>query len=88
MVQKGKNPKKRGWDQGKSNGKVALKTSKVDAPVKPRSKPNPKEPKPPKEGECYHCKKIGHWKRNCPLYVEELKKNKGSVPSTSGIFVI
>ncbi|KAA0063133.1 Retrovirus-related Pol polyprotein from transposon TNT 1-94 [Cucumis melo var. makuwa] len=32
MVQKGKNPKKRRLDQGKGNGKVVVKTSKVDAP--------------------------------------------------------
>ncbi|TYK31701.1 TELO2-interacting protein 1-like protein [Cucumis melo var. makuwa] len=47
------------------------------------SRPKLKEPKPPEEGECYHCKKIVHWKRNCPLYLEQLKKNKGDVPTTS-----
>ena len=35
----------------------------------------------------FHCNKPGHWKRNCPVYLEELKK--GSVtPSTSVIYVI
>ena len=67
MVQKGKNPKKRGRDQGKGNDKVAVKTSKVDVFAVPRSRPKLKEPKTLKEGECYHCKKIVHWKRNCPL---------------------
>jgi hypothetical protein len=34
--------------------------------------------------ECFHCKKIGHWKRNCKLYLAFLK-NKGSKgTSTSG----
>ncbi|KAA0032827.1 putative retrotransposon protein [Cucumis melo var. makuwa] len=60
MVQKGKNLKKRGHDQGKGNVKVAIKTSKVDAFVVPRLRPKPKEPKPPKEEECYHCKEIRH----------------------------
>ncbi|WP_248786455.1 hypothetical protein, partial [Escherichia coli] len=41
-----------------------------------------------KEGECFHCKQLGHWKRNCKLYLEELAKEKGSKTSTSGIFVI
>ncbi|TYJ96313.1 pol protein [Cucumis melo var. makuwa] len=76
------------WDQGKSNGKVVVKTSKVDAFPASRPRSKTKEPKPPKEGDCYYCKKIRHWKRNCPLYLKELKKNKGSVPSISGIFVI
>ncbi|TYK07553.1 putative retrotransposon protein [Cucumis melo var. makuwa] len=84
MVQKGKNPKKRERDQGKGKEKVVVKASKVDALAVPRPRPKPKEPKPPKEGECYFCKKIEHWKRKCPLYLEELKKNKGSIPSTSG----
>ena len=42
----------------------------------------------PKEGNCFHCNKPGHWRRNCPVYVEETRKNKGSMTSTSGIFVI
>ncbi|CAN1128620.1 hypothetical protein LINPERPRIM_LOCUS22425, partial [Linum perenne] len=36
------------------------------------------------EDECFHCKKIGHWKRNCPVYLKDLAKAKGSIPSTSG----
>ncbi|KAI5403344.1 hypothetical protein KIW84_050779 [Lathyrus oleraceus] len=39
-----------------------------------------------KEGTCFHCGKIGRWKRNCPKYLED-KKN-GVKTSTSGIFVI
>ena len=39
-----------------------------------------------KEGTCFHCGKIGDWKRNCPKYLED-KKN-GVETSTSGIFVI
>ncbi|KAI5407316.1 hypothetical protein KIW84_053537 [Lathyrus oleraceus] len=39
-----------------------------------------------KEGTCFHCGKTGHWKRNCPKYLED-KKN-GVETSTSGIFVI
>ena len=30
---------------------------------------------------CFHCNEAGHWKRNCPLYLEEIKKN-GSKAST------
>ena len=88
MMQKGKNPKKKEHDQGKDKGKVTVKTSKVDAFGAPRPRIKSKEPKSPKEGEYYHCKKIGNWKRNCPLYLKYLKKNKESVPFTSSNFVI
>ncbi|CAN1135668.1 hypothetical protein LINPERPRIM_LOCUS15415 [Linum perenne] len=30
--------------------------------------------------ECFHCKQRGHWKRNCPKYLEDLKN--GSSTST------
>ncbi|KAK8656474.1 hypothetical protein V6N13_098424 [Hibiscus sabdariffa] len=29
-----------------------------------------------KEGKCFHCDKPGHWKRNCPVYLEVVKKAK------------
>ncbi|KAK9004411.1 hypothetical protein V6N11_002212 [Hibiscus sabdariffa] len=29
-----------------------------------------------KEGMCFHCEKPGHWKRNCHVYLEEVKKAK------------
>ena len=28
------------------------------------------------KAECFHCKKQGHWKRNCPLYVATLDPNR------------
>ena len=34
-------------------------------------------------GKYHHCNTEGHWKRNCPLYIAELEKNKknaGNVP--------
>ena len=49
-------------------------------------KPKPKVAKA-KEGVCFHCNAPGHRKKNCKLYLKELKK-KGSATSTSGIFVI
>ena len=62
--------------------------SKMFGKGKGKSKPNLLKPKPKvsnaKEGVCFHCNEPGHWKRNCKLYLEELKK-KGSVTSTLGI---
>ncbi|KAK8582334.1 hypothetical protein V6N13_032088 [Hibiscus sabdariffa] len=27
-----------------------------------------------KDGKCFHCDKPRHWKRNCPIYLEDVKK--------------
>ena len=39
---------------------------------------------------CFHCNKVGYWKRNCKVYLAELKKKKGSetTASDSGMFMI
>ncbi|GKF05562.1 retrotransposon protein, putative, ty1-copia subclass, partial [Tanacetum coccineum] len=58
--------------------------------------PKPKNPKPSakehltKDETCHHCKEVGHWKRNCPVYLAELLKKKKQVgsASSSGIFTI
>ncbi|GKB99746.1 retrotransposon protein, putative, ty1-copia subclass [Tanacetum coccineum] len=45
---------------------------------------------PAKDDTCHHCKEVGHWKRNCPVYLAELLKKKKQVGSASslGIFTI
>ena len=79
MVQKGVGFKNKG--KGKDGkGKESFKP-------KSKSKPKTKKPKPPKEGVCFFCNEPGHWKRNCKLYLEDLKKNR-SEATASGIFVI
>ncbi|GKA20991.1 retrotransposon protein, putative, ty1-copia subclass [Tanacetum coccineum] len=58
--------------------------------------PKPKNPKPSakeylaKDDTYHYCKEVGHWKRNCPVYLAELLKKKKQVGSTSssGIFII
>ncbi|GKB71030.1 retrotransposon protein, putative, ty1-copia subclass [Tanacetum coccineum] len=58
--------------------------------------PKPKNPKltakdhPAKDDTCHNCKEVGHWKRNCPVYLAELlkKKNQVGTASSSGIFTI
>ncbi|CAN0866594.1 hypothetical protein LINGRAHAP2_LOCUS9315, partial [Linum grandiflorum] len=32
--------------------------------------------------ECYHCKQKGHWKRNCPKYLEDLKNGMSTSKET------
>ncbi|GKD83919.1 retrotransposon protein, putative, ty1-copia subclass [Tanacetum coccineum] len=53
-----------------------------------RSPPPAKKEHPAKDTECHHCHKTRHWKRNYPLYLAELKKNKASTFGTSSIFTI
>nr|GEX64288.1 retrotransposon protein, putative, Ty1-copia subclass [Tanacetum cinerariifolium]GEX64302.1 retrotransposon protein, putative, Ty1-copia subclass [Tanacetum cinerariifolium] len=79
-------PKKNAKGKGKGKGKGKDK-SYIPKPKHP--KPNAKE-HPEKNDACHHNKKVGHWKRNCPVYLAELMKNKKQVgsASSSGIFII
>ncbi|WJX29428.1 hypothetical protein P8452_18069 [Trifolium repens] len=80
MVSNGKKQNKRPNKQGgKWKGKEVAKPKPTTLALKPNGGIA-------KEGTCFHCGKTGHWKRNCPKYLED-KKN-GLAPSASGIFVI
>ncbi|KAK8632220.1 hypothetical protein V6N13_028996 [Hibiscus sabdariffa] len=74
--------------EAKGNGKKVAK-SKGSGKTKAKGK-NVLKPKGAisKEGKCFHCNKSGHWKRNCPVYLEEVKKAKVVGASVSGIYVI
>ncbi|KAK8500693.1 hypothetical protein V6N12_005715 [Hibiscus sabdariffa] len=72
----------------KGKGKKVAKSKGIG-----KTKPKGKEALKPKggaskEGKCFHCGKIGHWKRNCPIYLEDVKKAKAVGASVSGIYVI
>ncbi|GJW04795.1 retrotransposon protein, putative, ty1-copia subclass [Tanacetum coccineum] len=79
-----KSQKAKGKGKGKGKGKDK---SYIPKPKNP--KPSAKE-HPAKNDACHHCKEVGHWKRNCPVYLAELMKNKKQVgtASSSGIFTI
>ncbi|KAK8597310.1 hypothetical protein V6N12_065781 [Hibiscus sabdariffa] len=74
--------------EAKENGKKVAK-SKGSGKTKAKGK-NVLKPKGAisKDGKCFHCNKSGHWKRNCPVYLEEVKKAKAVGASVSGIYVI
>ena len=72
---------------GVGKGKPKPKSKDKVGPKSKGDEPKPPKPKPQKEGNCFHRNKPGHWKRNCLLYLQELKKI-GDGASTSGIFVI
>ena len=56
--------------------------------LNPNPKPEPKI-KAPKEGVFFFCNEPGHWKRNCKLYLKDLKKKKKTgETSFLGIYVI
>ncbi|KAL3528071.1 hypothetical protein ACH5RR_012727 [Cinchona calisaya] len=74
MVHKGKGMK----TKGRSNKAYKKKPYTQNKPK------NHNKPKPPKEGVCHFCNEPGHWKRNCKLYLEDLKKKKSSETTTSG----
>ena len=62
-------------------GKGKKKKGKKIAPQGKIGKPKPKRAV---EDTCYHCNKIGHWKRNCPEYLAQVRRDRAS---TSGIFI-
>ncbi|KAL4333478.1 hypothetical protein GQ457_07G012200 [Hibiscus cannabinus] len=71
-----------------ANGKKTTK-SKGNGKSKPKTKDAFKHEKGiSKDRKCFYCEKSGHWKRNCPLYLEEVKKAKANGASSLGINII
>ncbi|GJY12404.1 retrotransposon protein, putative, ty1-copia subclass [Tanacetum coccineum] len=86
-IQKAKKKSLKAKGKGKANGKGNDKQVYISKPKNP--KPSAKE-HPAKDDTCHHCKEVGHWKKNCPVYLAELLKKKKQVgsASSSGIFTI
>ncbi|GJX75545.1 ribonuclease H-like domain-containing protein [Tanacetum coccineum] len=73
--------------KGKANGKRKDKLVYIPKPKNPKS--SAKE-HPAKDDACHHCKEVGYWKRNCPVYLAELLKKKkqvGPASSSEGVDV-
>ncbi|GJX04994.1 retrotransposon protein, putative, ty1-copia subclass [Tanacetum coccineum] len=91
-----KNQKKKSYKAAKRNqGKGKAKMSYAPVPAlpfapKPKNPPTPKKDNPAKDAICHQCGEVGHWRRNCPIYLVELMKKKklSQGASTSGIFTI
>ncbi|GJZ15726.1 retrotransposon protein, putative, ty1-copia subclass, partial [Tanacetum coccineum] len=68
--------------KGKNKGNGKGNDKKVYIPKLNNPKPAAKE-RPAKDDACHHCKEVGHWKRNCPVYLAELQKKRKQVGSAS-----
>nr|GFC46476.1 zinc finger, CCHC-type [Tanacetum cinerariifolium] len=69
-------PKPQANKKDKSKGKTDKKKKVVPYQPKPKHNPLKTKENPNKDQTCHHCHVSGHWKRNCPIYLEELRKNK------------
>nr|GEU67251.1 hypothetical protein [Tanacetum cinerariifolium] len=77
----------------KAKGKGKANSKENDKQVYIPKTKNPKlaaKEHPAKEDTCYHCKEVGHWKRNYLVYLAGLLKKKKQVGSviSSSIFTI
>ncbi|GJS48505.1 retrovirus-related pol polyprotein from transposon TNT 1-94 [Tanacetum coccineum] len=89
--QKKKSHKAAKGTQGK--GKAKMGYGPVQAPPfapKPKNPPTPKKDNPAKEAICHQCGEVGHWRRNCLIYLAELMKNNklSQGASTAGVEAI
>ncbi|GJT85138.1 retrotransposon protein, putative, ty1-copia subclass [Tanacetum coccineum] len=69
-------PKPQANKKGKGKGKVDKNKQVVAYQPKPKQNPPQKKVNPKKDQACHHYHVVGHWKRNCPLYLQELRTNK------------
>ncbi|GJV87889.1 zinc finger, CCHC-type containing protein [Tanacetum coccineum] len=75
---------------GKRKNKMGYAHINVPFAPKPKTPPPPKKDNPAKDAICHQCGEVGHWRRNCPVYLVELMKKKklSQGASASGIFTI
>nr|GFA44268.1 zinc finger, CCHC-type [Tanacetum cinerariifolium] len=84
--QKNKSRKAGKGSHGKGKGKMGNASNNASFASKPKTPPPPKKDNPAKDAICHQCGEVGHWRRNCPVYLAELMKKK-KLPqgdSTSG----
>ncbi|GKF82188.1 zinc finger, CCHC-type containing protein, partial [Tanacetum coccineum] len=74
-IQKANKKSLKAKGKGKANGKGKDKHDYIS---------KPKTPKPTaKDDTCHNCKEVGHWKRNCLVFLAELLKKKKQVGTAS-----
>ena len=77
-IQKGRVSKPKPQANKRANGKGKQDKGKQQVVTyqKPKSNPPQKKNNSQKDQACHHCNTLGHWKRNCPLFLHELQQNK------------
>ena len=60
------------------NGKGSALVNPVDQMVKRKAKSVINSCTIPKDSICFHCQKKGHWLRNCPNYLKDLREKEKS----------
>ncbi|GKC14977.1 hypothetical protein Tco_1011759 [Tanacetum coccineum] len=77
-----KNQKKKSHKAAKGNqrkGKAKMENAHVPAPYyapKPKNPPTPKKDNLAKDAIYHQYGEVGHWRRNCPIYLAELMKKE------------
>nr|GEW05950.1 zinc finger, CCHC-type [Tanacetum cinerariifolium] len=74
--QKNKPQKTAKGGHGKGKGKMGYASNNAPFAPKPKTTPPPKKDNPAKDGNCHQCGEVGHWRRNCPMYLVELMKKR------------
>ncbi|GKE32753.1 zinc finger, CCHC-type containing protein, partial [Tanacetum coccineum] len=93
-IQKNQNKKSHKAAKGSQvKGKAKMGYALVSAPPfapKPKNPTTPKKDNLAKDAICHQCGEVGHWRRNCPVYLAELMKKKklSQGAGTLGIFTI
>ena len=80
-------PKNRGF-KGKGKKKVTVAANVATNTNKVVAK---KKPPPFEERKCFRCNQMGHWMRNCPEHLAEIRKKRANGEGSSGgisIYVI
>ncbi|KAJ9538124.1 hypothetical protein OSB04_030857 [Centaurea solstitialis] len=73
--------------KGKGKGKAIQSNPKPKTKGQGKAQSNIPQSKTPEDAVCFYCKEVGHWRRSCPKYLEELKKLKVNGASTSGTYM-
>ena len=73
--------KKKGSSWKKKKGKAKVENHKPNPPPKAKSGLAV-------DNECFHCGKLGHWKRNCKTCLASMKDGGSKNTSTLGIIAV